>query len=48
MQALDDDMGGGEVVVSDERLSEWKTIPSRSNDELKLKALEKAEELGYW
>ena len=48
MQALNDDMGGGEVVVSDERLSEWKTIPSRSNDELKLKALEKAEELGYW
>ena len=48
MQALNEDMGGGEVVVNDERLTDWKPILSRSNDELKLKALEKAEELGYW
>jgi hypothetical protein len=48
MQALNEDMGGGEVVVNDERLTEWKQILPRSNDELKLKALEKAEELGYW
>ncbi|MGA0953674.1 MAG: surface-adhesin E family protein [Burkholderiaceae bacterium] len=48
MQALNEDMGGGEVVVNDERFTEWKQILPRSNDELKLKALEKAEELGYW
>ncbi len=46
--ACSEAMGGGEVVLSDDKQAEWLPIPRDSTQHDNLKALEKAQKLGFW
>lgn len=46
--ACSDAMGGGEVVFSDDKQTEWAPIPRDSTQHDNLKALDKAQKLGFW
>jgi hypothetical protein len=46
--ACSDSMGGGEVVLRDEKESNWEPIDPGSLHEEKVKALRQAEKLGFW
>ncbi|MGA0187709.1 MAG: surface-adhesin E family protein [Burkholderiaceae bacterium] len=47
-KACSDPMGGGEVVLEDSKQTDWVTIPSDSTEYDKMKALDKAQKLGFW
>jgi hypothetical protein len=41
-------MGGGEVVLEDHKQTDWAAVPRDSTQHDKLKALDKAQKLGFW
>ncbi|MBM3375256.1 MAG: hypothetical protein FJY35_04090 [Betaproteobacteria bacterium] len=46
--ACSDPMGGGEVVLRDEKESDWEPVDPGSPHYEKVKALRQAEKLGFW
>jgi len=46
--ACSESMGGGEVVLRDEKESNWEPVDPGSLHEDKIKALRQAEKLGFW
>jgi hypothetical protein len=46
--ACSEAMGGGEIVLSDEKESDWASVDLDSPHHDKIKALRQAEKLGFW
>jgi hypothetical protein len=46
--ACSEPMGGGEVVLRDDKESNWEPVDPGSLHEEKIKALRQAEKLGFW
>lgn len=47
-KACSDPMGGGDIVLEDEKQTDWVAIPRDSTQHDKMKALDKAQKLGFW
>jgi hypothetical protein len=46
--ACSEAMGGGEVVLEDHKQTDWAAVPRDSTQHDKMKALDKAQKLGFW